>query len=252
MSVPPPPSRLIATESPTADASIAKLSLPLPPDTERLVTEASGRVCAAPSTVTTRFVPSEATKTVCAASESDSVHAAAGGESPLLVFAFGSGAEPLVPAGADVAPSDCVAGVVPATVPVDPPLPVPGAPVAPVVPAASGPSPGVADVVVEPPVCVGPVTAAVVGAGGALTPPVDVPTVAVTVVVVGSGGADKEAPAPAPTTAVSGGAVLVPDETGAAGGATTAGSVALGGGVSFAVASRRDCMPCAGGARTVD
>ena len=102
--------------------------------TERLEIAASAFDSVTPSTVTTRFAPSVPTETVCAdPSESARVHGA-GGDRPLLVFAFGSGVELSAPAGAEVAPSDCVTGVEAAAVPVEAPDPMP---VVPTVPAAA-------------------------------------------------------------------------------------------------------------------
>jgi hypothetical protein len=69
---------------------------------------------------------------------------AAGGESPLLVFALGSGAVVLVPVGAGVAPSDCWTGAEVVGVAVEP-SPVPPAALAPVMSVALDVSLGCAD-----------------------------------------------------------------------------------------------------------
>jgi hypothetical protein len=136
---------------------------------------------------------------------------AAGGDRPLLVFAFGSGAEPSVPAGAEVAPSDWVVGVVPASVPPEPPEPFPVALSAPVVEPTPGPSPDCPDGDdVEDCVPVGPVALVVSGAVSEVVPAAPVPVDAVIVTVLGSAGADTDVVSVPPTTDVS---------TGGAGGA---------------------------------
>src|SRR6266487_3898917 len=98
VSIPPPPSKLTGSEI----APIVKESLPAPLVTERLLTSASGRLLETPSTVTERFVASAATEIVCAdPSKRTMIHGAgAGGDRPLAVLAFGSGASEGAFAGA--------------------------------------------------------------------------------------------------------------------------------------------------------
>jgi hypothetical protein len=175
----------------------------------------SGRDVDTPSTTTASDVPSLPTEIVCAASSVRAIAHADGGESPLLVFAHGSGVEPVVPAGAVVAPSDCVVGVEPATAPVvEPPVLAPGVPVVPAALCASVvvPQTGASEVVV---LCV-PVGCGASVVLGAVTELVSVPVgslVVVTVVVVVSLGAAMVLLSVPPMTAVSTGGVDVASES---------------------------------------
>ena len=190
VSVPPPPSRLTARASPTIDASTVKLSSPLPPVTERLETEASAFDCATPSTVTTRFVPSTATETVCA-EPSERVRAhGAGGERPLLVFAFGSIRKLTTPGRRGRRAVGLRQRHRPTSVPPEPPEPLPvGSAPHPSVEPAPGPSPDCPDGDdVEDCVPVGSVALVVSGAVNEVDPVASVPVDAVIVTVVVSAG----------------------------------------------------------------
>ena len=107
VSVPAPP--LSATGTGKAPAETSKESSPAPPSTVRLVTEATGRLDATPSTVTTRLPPETATEIVCAASERATIHAA-GGDGPLPGVAAGSVGGVVTPPGV-VVPESPGAGV---------------------------------------------------------------------------------------------------------------------------------------------
>ena len=214
-----------------SEASIVKLSLPSPPTTVRLASEAGDTDCAMPSIVTTTFVPSKAALIVCApepdavrvseagAAAGRSVAGAGGGDTPLAVFAFGSGVVQSVPAGAVVAPSVCVAGVEATPLPAESHEPVPVTPAMPVDDPAPGPLPGWPDWDDDDScVPVGSVALVVTGAVTELEPsaPVDVEVVLVaTVLVVEPLGKDTELLPDPPTTAVSTGgeiaAVIAPD-----------------------------------------
>jgi hypothetical protein len=131
-----------------------------------------------------------------------------GGESPLLVLAFGSGVEASAPAGAEVAPSDCVTGVEPTTAPVEALDPVPAVAATALADPAPGPSlvwpDGEEDVEVSVPV--GSVAFAVSGALTEVEAVASVEVEAMTVVtvpVVVSVGADTDVLSDAPTIAVS-------------------------------------------------
>ena len=118
VSVPAPPSKETGIEI----APIVKESLPAPLVIERLVTLASGRLVVTPSTVTVRSVVSASTEIVWASSERTIVQGAgAGGERPLAVFAFGSGAVRSALDGDVVAPELLVELVVVVPDPSDPP-----------------------------------------------------------------------------------------------------------------------------------
>ena len=131
-----------------------KLSLPSPPTTVRLASEAGDTDCAMPSIVTTTFVPSKAALIVCAP-ESDavrvseagaaagrSVAGAGGGDRPLAVFAFGSGVGSSMPAGRGRRAVGLRRGVVAGdALPPEPLEPLPVTPAMPVVEPAPGPSP---------------------------------------------------------------------------------------------------------------
>ena len=130
VSVPAPPSS--ATGTGRAPAETSKESSPAPPVTVRLVTAATGRLDATPSTVTTRASAVTAMETVCEASDSETFHAA-GGEGPLPGVAAGSGggvvtpvgSEPSEPAGADDVVESPEAPAWPSLVPAPPPEPEP-------------------------------------------------------------------------------------------------------------------------------
>jgi hypothetical protein len=124
-SVPSAPSRVTGI----ATVPIVKESSPAPLVMERAVTAASGRLLVEPSTVTEIVVASASTEIVWAlAPLRRIVHGAgAGGDRPLAVFAFGSGALPAIPVNVFVV----------AAVPLDVPEPAPAvAPPVPDVPAA--------------------------------------------------------------------------------------------------------------------
>jgi hypothetical protein len=172
-----------------------------------------------PSIVTMTFVPSKAAPIVCApepeavrvsaagAAAGRSVVGAGGGDTPLAVFALGSGVVQSVPVGAVVAPSVCVAGVEATPLPVESHVPVPVTPAIPVDDPAPGPLPGWPDCDdVDGCVPVGSVALVVTGAVRELeaSPPVDVEVVlVVTVPVVKPLGKDTELLPDPPTTTVS-------------------------------------------------
>lgn len=160
-------------------------------------------------------LPSLPTEIVCATPSAErSIAHADGGDTPLAVFAVGSGVVQSVPAGADVAPSDCVVGVEPATAPVvEPPVPAPDVPVVPDGLCASVVPQSWAPAVVVLCVPVGWVASVVLGA---VTELVSVPVgslVVVIVVVVVSVGAAMVLLFVAPTTVVSTGGVDVASES---------------------------------------
>ena len=128
MSVPAPPFSVTGTGR--APAEMSKESSPAPPVTVRLVTAATGRLDATPSTVTTSASPAAAMETVCEASDRETFHAA-GGEGPLPGVAAGSGggvvapsgSEPSEPAGADDDVESPEVPAWPSLVPAPPPEP---------------------------------------------------------------------------------------------------------------------------------
>ena len=130
VSEPAPP--FSATGTGRAPADTSKESSPAPPVTVRLVTAATGRLDATPSTVTTSASAVTAIETVCEASDSETFHAA-GGEGPLPGVAAGSGggvvtpveSVPSEPAGAGVVVEPPEAPVWPLLVPAPPPEPEP-------------------------------------------------------------------------------------------------------------------------------
>ena len=138
VSVPAPP--FSATGTGRAPAETSKESSPAPPSTVRLVTDATGRLDATPSTVTTRLSAVTATEIVCEVSDRATVHAA-GGDGPLPGVAAGSGGGVVTPAGAVLSESlgaDVV--VEPPDAPCWPPL-VPAPPAEPEAVPATGDEP---------------------------------------------------------------------------------------------------------------
>ena len=135
---PAPPSKAIEMPAEPSEESMVNESSPLPPVTVRAETDEIACDCDVPSIVTEISVPVTAAEIVCEEPSDAVTFHAAGGARPLAVHVAGSGAAPSVTLVPLVAPSDCVAGVVPVAVPPVEPEEVPQPPVVPVTPCVAG------------------------------------------------------------------------------------------------------------------
>src|SRR5437588_719728 len=116
VSVPAPPANVIEMPAEPSDESIVNESLPLPPVTVKAETDEICCDCDVPSIVTEICVPVTAAEIVCDEPSDAVTFHAAGGARPLAVHVAGSGAVAVATDVPAVAPSDCVAGVVPVVV----------------------------------------------------------------------------------------------------------------------------------------
>jgi hypothetical protein len=135
---PAPPSKLIGMPAELSDASTVNESLPSPLVTVKPETDEIACDCDVPSIVTESSPPETDAEMVCDEPLVAVTFHATGGARPLAVHAVGSGVVESELAGCEVAPSDCVEGVVPAVVPPVEPVEAQPAAVAPVVPCAFG------------------------------------------------------------------------------------------------------------------